>query len=154
MKGISIIIILSVVWSIVSAVIEKRKAAQKKAPKPQATVKSQPKEVWKADPVQVKVERLRRKKPIVTPTPPVAPPPVVPQQVLKKLKDVKENDDQSSLIRPLHVTSCTLQPLKSAKRVDNIPSKQLAQILKDGRNLRTAIVLCEVLGPPLAHRVR
>ena len=56
MKGITIIIILSVVWSIVAGIIEKRKAAAKKA-----GVTPQSQRSFKADPVTVKVESLRRR---------------------------------------------------------------------------------------------
>ena len=135
MKGITIIIILSVVWSIIAGIIEKKKAAAKRA----AMTPGQPSvpTKWKADPVKVKIESLRRRKksrqeaPVPQPTPP----------------------REHVPIKPLHVEDCPLPPTKSRLRSSNAASRQLAAMLHNKRNIRTAIVLNEILSKPVSQRI-
>lgn len=138
MKGVTIIVILSVVWSIIAGIIEKKKAAAKKAaassPK-QPTVQAGQAE-WKADPINVKIESLRRRK--------------RPQSEI--IKDPKPQ--QPRLIEPikkLHVEGCPLPPQTSIRRA-TAPAKQLAAMLRNKRNIRTAIVLNEILSKPVSQR--
>ncbi len=170
MKGISIIVILSIVWSIISAIIEKRKAAEKKAglkqtqkqppkqPPIQASLKT--KEVFKADPTQVKIERLRRRK---RPTKPQA---VVQQQVTVAPKQARpkrsplqtppiqpvQNEPLIERITPLNHDESDFNPIKQTLKRTSKPANQLSQMLKKRKNLKTAIVLSEVLGKPIAKR--
>jgi len=136
MKGVTIIIILSVVWSIVAGIIEKKKAAAKKATKvqPQPRVATE----WKADPVKVKIESLRRRK--------------KSQQAVQVLPEEPPKRKAMAPIKPLHEKDC---PLPAASRVTRnavAPSRQLAAMLNNERNIRTAIVLSEILGKPVSQR--
>ena len=162
MKGISIIVILSIVWSIISAIIEKRKAAEKKAglkqlPK-QASLKTR--EVFKADPAQVKIERLRRRKRVSMPQPVVQQKVTVdPQQTKPKRTPVQtppietvQNEPLIEGIAPLNHDESDLNTVKKAKKQTSKSSKQLSEMLKKRKNLKTAIVLSEVLGKPVAKR--
>ena len=135
MKGVYIVVIISVVWSIISQIIEKKKAQaakSKSSPKRPPVVETG----WKADPVQVKIESLRRRSvqaaPASIPTPTVA----------RSLAPIKS----------LHVKECELQPLSARVKKRIPPAVQLARMLKDNRNLRTAIVLNEILSKPKAHQ--
>lgn len=135
MKGVYIVVIISVVWSIISQIIEKKKA---QAAKPSSTSKRHTvvETGLKVDPVQVKIESLRRRS--VQAAPKSIPRPTVASS--------------PNRISPLHVKECELQPhsVQVKKRVP--PAVQLARMLKDKRNLRTAIVLSEILSKPKAHQ--
>jgi hypothetical protein len=146
MKGVTIIIILSIVGSIISGIIEKRKAAAAKKARSaslgateQPTVQTQ----WKADPVAVKIESLRRRR-------------AVPQQkpLPKPEKPVlaPETHQKIAPITPLHVEDCPLPPSQPASSIRKSPSIQLASLLHNQRNIRTAIVLSEILGKPVSQR--
>ena len=136
MKGVTIIIILSVVWSIVSGIIEKKKAAAKKAAKvqPQPRVATE----WKADPIKVKIESLRRRK--------------KSQQAVQVLPEEPPKHKAMAPIKPLHVKDCPLPAVSRATRNAVAPSRQLAAMLNNDRNIRTAIVLSEILGKPVSQR--
>ncbi len=138
MKGVTIIVILSIVWSVIAGIIEKKKAAAKKAaassPK-QPTVQAGQAE-WKADPIKVKIESLRRRK-IAQSVITIDPEPKQP----RKVKPIK----------PLHVPDCPLPPQPSTRK-SSAPAKQLAAMLHDKRNIRTAIVLNEILSKPVSQR--
>ncbi|MBC8201113.1 MAG: hypothetical protein H8E86_03625 [Planctomycetes bacterium] len=132
MKGVTFIIILSVVWSIVSSIIEKRKAAAKKEAgrlelSGQSPAQSQ-------QPVSVKVQSLRRRK--------KAEP--IPAPVSKKSQGLKPIVD-------LHKKECPLPP-RQARRSRPSTSKQIAALLSNRRNVRTAIVLAEILDKPISQR--
>ena len=162
MKGISFIVILSIVWSVISGIIEKQKKAAKlkqanfdvsTPTKVKTTPDSTP---WKADPKQVKIELLRRKQKatIKTKTTPVATP--APVKVKKPKQDnpvqVAKKQKKSASIKPLHEEACELKPISTQVRKKPAPARQIAKLLNNRRNLRTAIVLTEVLSPPLANR--
>jgi hypothetical protein len=134
MKGITIIVILSVVWSIVSAIIEKKKAAAKKAisASPQPTVATE----WSADPVKVKIESLQRRK-----------------KSKQAVPDPPRRSKGIDSIKPLHVEDYPLPPVSKSPRKADATSRQLAVMLKNKRNIRTAIVLSEILSKPIALRV-
>ncbi|MEE2819986.1 MAG: hypothetical protein VX615_05170 [Planctomycetota bacterium] len=157
MKGISIIVILSIVWSIISAIIEKRKAAEKKASlkQPETQVSLKTNEVFKADPAQVKIERLRRRKRTTRPNPVVqkqvtAPTPKLESKPFPTIQPV-QHESLIGRIKPLHQEDCDLKPVKQRKSSSK-PAKQLSEMLKSHKNLKTAIVLSEVLGKPIANR--
>lgn len=141
MKGITYLIIVSVVWSIVSGIIEKRKAKAKLAAQqgldgarnPQPDAQS-----WNADPVSVKVESLRRRK----------------QQPTKQPKapaPIHNTGQRIQPLNPLHRADCPVPPRVTTKKQQS-PAKQLAKMLNNRRNLRTAIVLSEILGKPVSQR--
>ena len=138
MKGITIIIILSVVWSIVAGIIEKRKAAAKKA-----GVTPQSQRSFKADPVTVKVESLRRRQKTQQK---VQPPQAVtqpPRTVIKK-KSIRP-------IEGFHKKDCPLPPTTERSSIP-APAKRLAGMLRNQHNIRTAIVLSEILDKPISQR--
>ena len=136
MKGVTFVIILSVVWSIVSSIIEKRKAAAKKEA---GRVDLSGQAVGQTTtPVSVKVQSLRRRKKAVPKAVPNAAPVVRSTQGLQPLSK-------------LHKEDCPIPP-QNAKIVAPRPSKQFAALFSNRRNLRTAIVLTEILGKPIAQR--
>ncbi len=132
MKGVTFVIILSVVWSIVSGIIEKRKAAAKKEAS-KVRSKGQPSQSQKS-PVNLKVQSLRRRKKPVQP-------PVEFSQPEREMKQIK----------PLHKEECPL-PSQPVRPSGLKPAKQIAQLLGNRRNLRTAMVLNEILGKPVSQR--
>ncbi|HIE84791.1 MAG TPA: hypothetical protein EYQ00_13535 [Dehalococcoidia bacterium] len=142
MKGITIIVILSIVGSIISGIVEKRKAAATKKARqgssPQPTIETN----WKADPVKVKIESLRRRR--------------VAQQGKSASKHEQPIQppirEEIKPIASLHVEDCPLPPAKSALRNKRVPAKQLATMLRNKRNIRTAIVLSEILSKPVSQR--
>ncbi len=158
MKGISFIVILSIVWSIISAIIEKRKAAEKKAglktPQKQATLKT--KDVFKADPAQVKIERLRRKRRAAKPKPPVQPQvAVAPPPKTHSVPPIVPLPSEESLIEritPLQKGGFDGKSSRKASKQRSKSAKQLSQMLRKRKNLKTAIVLSEVLNKPLVRR--
>ncbi len=142
MKGITYLIIASVLWSIVSGIIEKRKAKAKLAaqagldgaPKPQAGATT-----WKADPVSVKVESLRRRKQQQQ-----AKQPQTPKAATRSGRNIAS-------MKPLHKGGCPVPIIKPVQKQPT-PAKQLAIMLKNRRNIRAAIVLSEILGKPVSQR--
>ena len=158
MKGISFIVIMTVVWSIISAIIEKRAKAKKQllldqnqnrniGLKTKSVVRSQPKPtpIITVDPELIRVEALRRKRAQVQAKQanPLEP-------VVEQVKAVpKEN---ISKIKKLHKEACDLPPTQFVKREKPTPGKQIAKMLQNRRNLRTAVVLSEILQKPVSIR--
>jgi len=145
MKGVTYLIIMSVVWSIISSIIEKRKANAKKAAQQGAGVSTQLQtpQILKVDPVTVKVESLRRRR--------RQQPQVVAQQSAPKSLKPQKNATLIKSIASLHVEDCPLSAQTLTQRQQS-PSKQLALMLKNKRNLRTAMVLSEILNKPISQR--
>jgi hypothetical protein len=132
MKGITFVIILSIVWSIVSSIIEKRKAAAKKEAALGNLGGNVP--TQKQTPMSVKVQSLRQRKkqvPITT--------------------DVEQIERGLEPILKLHKEDCPLPPKKLSQSAPR-PARQIAALLSDRRNIRTAIVLTEILGKPVSQR--
>ena len=163
MKGISFIVILSIVWSVISGIIEKQKKAAKlkqanlDVSTPTKVKRTPEPTPWKPDPKQVKVERLRRKQnaTLKTKTAQVAPPqpPVtVRKQVQDTPRQIAKPEKKIGSIKALHAEACDLKPISEQIRKKPAPARQIAKLLKNRRSLRTAIVLTEVLSPPLARR--
>lgn len=169
MRGITIIIILSVVWSIVSAIIQKRAAAAQKLQLQQggAGLKVDPTQVrpqvFRADPRAVKIEALRRKQMLAQsqgrsqrgmktrsaqPTTATAGTIRTPREALLK----RESSSKILPIEDLHDAACPVPPTRYARSRVHDPAKQLAAMLQNRRNIRTAIVLNELLSKPLALR--
>jgi len=167
MKGISFIVILSIVWSVISGIIEKQKKAAKlkqegvdvsTSPTSKKLTSTPDIKPWQAIPEQVKVERLRRKQraSVTTKTAPIQkrqPPVTTKIPVIEKPALVaKTTDNKISSIKSLHAEACDLKPVSKQVRKKLVPARQIARLLKNRRNVRTAIVLTEVLSPPLARR--
>ncbi|HIO20237.1 MAG TPA: hypothetical protein EYN11_03985, partial [Phycisphaerales bacterium] len=130
MKSITYLIILSVVWSIISGILEKKKAkAKKNAAKVGLESGSVSVETFTEDPVTVLVESLRRKKRV--------------QKQPEVVSPQKRSGDESHRIKglkPLHVADCPVPQKAQAKRRLSAAS-QLGTMLQNRHNVRTAIVL-------------
>lgn len=131
---------LSIVWSIIAGIIEKRKkaAARSASTRPdskQVSLKAE----WKADPVQVKIESLRRRG--VSQSARVETPPTEPR------KTTSRNPIQS-----LHRKECPLPSAPVRSNKEQIPAAQIAELLQNKRNIRTAIVLTEIISKPVSQR--
>ncbi len=159
MKGISIIVILSIVWSIVSAIIEKRQKAKTQQlkeeslnrnigvkTKPVVQPRSTPTPAITVDPEIVRVEALRRKRAHKTAEQIKQPPPLVKQvkPVAKKAKIAK--------IQKLHKEACVLPPTEYKKPKRPSAAKQISRMLRNRRSLRTAVVLSEIIQKPVSLR--
>ena len=145
MKGVTYLIIMSVVWSIISSIIEKRKANAKKAAQQGIGVSTQQPnpQILKVDPVTVKVESLRRRH--------RQQPQVVAQQNAPKSLKPQKNKTLIKSLESLHIKDCPL-PAPALQQRRTSPSKQLALMLKNKHNLRTAMVLSEILYKPISQR--
>lgn len=158
MKPIIIIMILSVIWSIISKIIEKRQIAKGEEWKKKqleeggglrvdlkTSVKTPPQPpstpVFTVDPEQIRVEALRsrairRKK--------------SPEPVVEEVKQVRGK--KITKIRKLHAEVCPVPPTTFTKAKRPILAHQIANMLKNRRNIRTAVVLSEILRKPLSLR--
>lgn len=141
MKSITYLIILSVVWSIISGIIEKKKA---KAKKNAANVGLESGlasvETFTEDPVTVLVESLRRKKRVQEQT-----------KVVSPQERIADTSHSIKSINSLHDEACPLPPKSQVKRRSSAAS-QLGTMLQNRRNVRTAIVLAEILGKPVSKK--
>ncbi len=158
MKGISFIVIMSIVWSIISAIIEKRAKAKKQllldqnqnrniGLKTKSVLRSQPKPtpIITVDPELIRVEALRRKRAQVQAKQANPLEPVV--------EKVKAGPKQNiSKIQKLHKEACDLPPTTFVKPKKPTPGQQIAKMLQNRRNLRTAVVLTEILQKPISIR--
>lgn len=158
MKGISFIVIMSVVWSIISAIIEKRAKSKKQLLKDQSQnrniglktepvvrSKRNPSPVVTVDPELVRVEALRRKRANIQAQQVKTPAPVV--EHVKPLAKQK-----ISKVKKLHREVCDLPPTVFEKPKKPTTGQQIAKMLKNRRNLRTAVVLSEILQKPVSIR--
>ena len=140
-KSVIVMIILSVVWSIVSGIIAKKKAAaQKAAAELLANQSGDSTEVLHVSPTQVRVESLRRRKKSVRKA----------QLEPEKAQPRKRKPIEG--LKKLHIGSSPLPPSQSRIRRSKQHARQIALLLKNRRNLRTAIVLNEILSAPIALR--
>ena len=159
MKGISIIVLLSIVWSIVSAIIEKRQKAKTQQlngerqnrniglkTKPVVRSQTKPSPVINVDPEIVRVKALRRKRAQETVEQITQLQPVVEQ-----VKPIAKKTEITKL-KKLHKEACDLPPTEFKRPKRPSPAKQIARMLKNKRNLRTAVVLSEILQKPLSLR--
>mgnify|MGYP006966866592 CR=1 FL=1 len=157
-KSITIIVLLSIVWSIVSSIIQKRAAAAKKLQMQQGggslrVGTSTVPQVFNVDPRAVKIEALRRKQQQRRqPTSPRSTSsPIASSSTLSS--EVKQTG--SSKIAPieeLHDLDCPVPATRYGRSRATPPSRQLAVMLGHTRNIRTAIVLNEILSKPIALR--
>ena len=158
MKGISFIIIMSVVWSIISAIIEKRAKAKKQllldqnqnrniGLKTKSVLRSQPKPtpIITVDPELIRVEALRRKRAQVQAKQANPLEPVVEQVKARPKQNV-------SKIQKLHKEACDFPPATIIKPEKPTPGQQIAKMIQNRRNLRTAVVLSEILQKPISIR--
>ena len=158
MKGITFIVIMSVVWSIISAIIEKRAKSKKQLltdqnqnrniglkTEPVVRSKPNPSPLIAVDPDLVRVEALRRKLAYKQAQQAMPPVPVVEQAKPVTKKKI-------SKINNLHKETCDLPPTKLRKRDKPSPGQQISKMIQNRRNLRTAVVLSEILQKPISIR--
>ena len=153
MKGISILVILSIVWSIISAIIENRKAAKKKMEglsSLESNVKADIAVNLESPKVKTNKKRNTRNRKVQTESLGIKPNEFSVKsksfkkpQVLSNLTNEKKSTDSFKPLKKNH------EILDSEKKTQKLsPSVQLSRMLKKRRNLKTAIILSEVLGPP------
>ena len=147
MKTTTIIIIASVVWSIISGILAKKQAAAKKlaAANALSTGNGDAVKVWKADPVQIRVESLRRRNRTAVPS--AAPSPVEPRAPKKATQGKKIKG-----LTSLYAKNGPLRVAKDSARHERKAAKEIAALLLDMPNLRNAILLNEILSKPVALR--
>ena len=158
MKGITFIVILSIVWSIISAIIEKRAKANKQllidqdqnrniGLKTKRVVRPRPKSapVITVDPELVRVEALRRKRAHLQ-----AKQAIPSEPLIEHTKSLPKK--KSEKIKELHKEACDLPPTQFVKREKPTPGQRIAKMLQNRRNLRTAVVLSEILQKPVSIR--
>ncbi|MEE2912526.1 MAG: hypothetical protein VX436_01835 [Planctomycetota bacterium] len=155
MKGISFIVIMSIVWSVVSAIIEKRQKAKQQLLKeekqnrnigleikPVSPPKPKASPVIAIDPEIVQIESLRRKRTHL-------------QQKREELDIEKVEEAKRGKIpklQKLHKEGRDLPPAGVIAPKKSSPAQQIAKMLQSRRSLRTAIVLSEIVQKPLSLR--
>ena len=147
MKIGTIIIIVSVVWSIISGILAKKQAAAKKlaAANALSTGNGDAVKVWKADPVQIRVESLRRRNRTAAPSAALS---RVEPRVPKKAPQGKKIKGLTSL----YAKNGPVRVAKDSSRRERKAAKEIATLLSDMPNLRNAILLNEILSKPVALR--
>ena len=150
MKIGTIIIIVSVVWSIISGILAKKQAAAKKlaAANALSTGNGDAVKVWKADPVQIRVESLRRRNRTAAPSAALSPVEPVEPRVPKKAPQGKKIKGLTSL----YAKNGPVRVAKDSSRRERKAAKEIATLLSDMPNLRSAILLNEILSKPVALR--
>ncbi|MDP6541389.1 MAG: hypothetical protein QGF07_01260 [Phycisphaerales bacterium] len=151
-KIITIIIIVSTVWSVISGIIEKNKKqkmasaraeGQKRPPPTQQTMRvTQTQQVTPQTLFEERLNALRRR-------PVKRTPPQPPQVVIEKSREQKQ--PAIGKIKPLHQEDCPLQPPQLSKRKRS-RANAISDLLSSTRSIRGAIILSEVLGKPLSQR--
>jgi hypothetical protein len=146
-KIVTIIIIVSTVWSVISGIIEKHKkdklAAQRKLGLKTGQNQPQIPQVTSADLFDARINALRKRPPASVP--------VSPQVVVEKTPKRRNKKSPIHRIKPLHEEDCPLPPLTPKKRIQS-RAKAVSRLLKTPQNLRTAIILSEVLSKPISQR--
>ncbi|MBT5365456.1 MAG: hypothetical protein HOL14_02890 [Phycisphaerae bacterium] len=97
-------------------------------------------ETFTEDPVTVLVESLRRKKRVQEQT-----------KVVSPQERIAATSQRIKGIKSLHDEGCPLPPKSQVKRRSSAAS-QLGTMLQNRRNVRTAIVLAEILGKPVSKK--
>jgi hypothetical protein len=149
-KIITIIIIVSTVWSVISGLIEKHKrdklaskggdlSRRSQLKQQNLQVSMQPQTL--AELFDARINALRQKPPTRV---------VVPKaEIVKSAQE--PSDTRIKSIKSLHQEDCPLPP---KQRVRHRQSRAGAfyRILKTPRGIRTAVILSEVLGKPVSQR--
>jgi hypothetical protein len=146
-KIITIIIIVSTVWSVISGIIEKHKKDKLTKPgnvglkKAQTQVQS-PRESL-SEIFEARINALRKRPTKKTP---------VSTEVLVALDPIQRDQTRAgSLIKPLHKQDCPLPTTKDRKRRQT-RAMAVSKLLKTPHSVRTAIILTEVLSKPISQR--
>jgi hypothetical protein len=146
-KIITIIIIVSTIWSVISGIIEKHKKEKlaKQGNVGLKTVQTQVQIPRQSLPelFEARINALRKRPSKKVP---------VPTEVLVNL-DPKQRDKKAagSRIKPLHKQDCPLPTTKDKKRRQT-RAMAVSKLLKTPHSVRTAIILTEVLSKPISQR--
>ena len=149
-KIITIIIIVSTVWSVISGLIEKHKkdklASQGGGLSSRSQLKQQNLQVstqpqTPAQQFDARLNALRQR----PPTRAVGPKP----EIAKSAREPSGARIQS--IKQLHQADCPLPPNQPVRR-SQVRAGAFYSILKTPRGIRTAVILSEVLGKPVSQR--
>ena len=149
-KIITIIIIVSAVWSVISGLIEKHKRTKlasngsdlsrsSQLKQQNLRVSTQPKTL--AELFETRINALRQRPPtrVVVPKP----------EIVKRAQEPSGTRIEG--IKPLHQEDCPLPP-KQPVRHRQSRAEAFYRILKSPRGIRTAVILSEVLGKPVSQR--
>ena len=145
MKSVTYLIIISIVWSIISGILEKKRAKAKKNAA-MIGLDSKPIKVdaLKADPVNVLVKSLQNRQPQRKIAPTKQP------EFASMPKPISAQKRKVEAIKSLHKENCPLPPKVEVKRESQ--AKQISVLFKNRCNIRTAIVLNEILGKPVSKK--
>jgi hypothetical protein len=145
-KIITIIIIVSTVWSVISGIIEKHKkeklakqgnlGLKTGQSKPQLQVQTP------ANLFESRINALRKR-----PTTGVSSPPQVVVEVTPKHR----NENSGDLIKSLHKKDCPLPP-KKAVNIRQSRAMAVFNLLKTPSGAKTAIILSEIISKPVSQR--
>ena len=146
-KIITIIIIVSTIWSVISGIIEKHKKEKlaKQGNVGLKTVQTQvqiPRQSL-SELFEARINALRKRPSKKAP---------VPTEVLVNL-DPKQRDRKATVsrLKPLHNQDCPLPTTKDKKRRQT-RAMAVSKLLKTPHSVRTAIILTEVLSKPISQR--
>ncbi len=154
-KIITIIIIVSAVWSTISGLIEKHKKekmAAQKGPRPAGGQQSPQRSLRvtttprtsEAEILETRIDALRnRPAKINIPSTLQEHPPV------ERIAQTRQN--KLSKIEPLHKKDCPIPPTTYIRK-GNTRAKAVSALLKSPRSIRTAVILNEVLQKPVSQR--
>ena len=146
-KIITIIIIVSTVWSVISGIIEKHKkeklAGQRNLGLKTGQSKPQMQVQTPATLFESRINALRKR-----PTTRVAPP---PQVVVAEISKPKARKTQIEKLKSLHDKDCPLPP-KKARRIRQTRAMAVSDLLKTQQSMRTAIILSEAISKPVSQR--
>ncbi|MDP7008830.1 MAG: hypothetical protein QGI78_04585 [Phycisphaerales bacterium] len=151
-KIITIIIIVSTIWSAISGIIEKKKRDKKAVHAGGHTqgvgLSVDPQVQVQNTPSDSRIDALRKRPKQRTTFVGAARP------IAEKLETVaKQPRKKIDHIDPLHDEACPLQSKASKpSRNREMTADALYRLLRDHKNARTAIVLSEVLGKPVSQR--
>ncbi len=145
-KIVTIIIIVSTVWSVISGIIEKQKRAKLSSKREVGLQTGQKPTLPKQPTVEMfesRIDALRKR-----PSPRIAAPPTV---VVEKLPKKKVRKKRIEHIKPLHQEDCPLPP-KQSSRPSRSRARAVSMLLKTPQSVRTAVILSEALGKPISQR--
>ncbi|MBC8203791.1 MAG: hypothetical protein H8E91_08180 [Planctomycetes bacterium] len=150
-KIVTIIIIVSTVWSVISGIIEKNKKG-KLAKQRNVGVKTG--QTQSQLPVQTPVEIFEARINALRQRPPAKPPAKVvvpPQVIVEKPSTPKRKRGPIEHIKPLHTKDCPLPTVKAKKRRLS-RAGAVSSLLRTPQSVRTAVILSEVISKPVSQR--
>jgi len=146
-KIVTIIIIVSTVWSVISGIIEKNKKAKLSEQRNMGlkTGQAQPQLQGEtpAELFEARINSLRRR--------PKKSAPAFPKSVEDQELKLQAKKSIHSHIKPLHKPVCPIPQVKATKRRQT-RAQAVSKLLKTPRSMRTAMILSEVISKPVSQR--